>query len=92
MKIVIANDHGALELKNEIVVYLKSKGHEVVNLGVDSNASCDYPDMAEIAVKEYRKGGYDFGILLCGNGDRYIDFRQQDERREMRAAAECVRG
>ncbi len=68
MKIVIANDHGALELKNEIVVYLKSKGHEVVNLGVDSNASCDYPDMAEIAVKEYRKGGYDFGILLCGTG------------------------
>ncbi len=68
MKIVIANDHGAVDLKNEIVEYLKSKNYEIVNLGVDSADSCDYPDIARVAVNEYRKGGYEFGILLCGTG------------------------
>jgi len=28
----------------------------------------DYPDMALAACNEYKKGGYDFGIVLCGTG------------------------
>ena len=31
MKIGIANDHSAVDMKNEIVEYLKSLGYEVVN-------------------------------------------------------------
>jgi ribose 5-phosphate isomerase B len=68
MKIVIANDHGAVDLKKQIVEYLEKNGHTVINLGTDSGDSCDYPDMAELAAKEYFKGGYDFGVLLCGTG------------------------
>lgn len=68
MKIVIANDHGAVELKNEIVSYLQSEGHEVDNLGVDSPDSVDYPDMAKLAAERYLAGGYDFGVLCCGSG------------------------
>jgi ribose 5-phosphate isomerase B len=68
MKIVIANDHPAVALKKEIVAWLKSKGHEVVNLGVDVEDRVDYPDMAAAACYEFKKGGYDFGILLCGTG------------------------
>lgn len=68
MKIVIANDHGAVELKNEIVSYLRSKGHEVDNLGVDGPDSVDYPDMAKLAAERYLAGGYDFGVLCCGSG------------------------
>ncbi|MGL4369084.1 MAG: ribose 5-phosphate isomerase B [Spirochaetota bacterium] len=68
MKIVIANDHGAIDLKNELMTHLCAKGYDVVNLGVDSEGSVDYPDMAEKAAAEYVKGGYDFGILLCGTG------------------------
>ena len=29
MKLVIGNDHAAVELKNEIKAYLEEKGHEV---------------------------------------------------------------
>ena len=36
MKIGIANDHSAVDMKNEIVEYLESLGHEVVNYGTDS--------------------------------------------------------
>ncbi len=68
MRIVIANDHGAVALKEEIVAALRERGHEVANLGVDAEDSVDYPDMAKLAADEYKKGGYDFGILCCGSG------------------------
>jgi ribose 5-phosphate isomerase B len=68
MKIVIANDHGAVELKKSLLSWLREQGHEVVNLGVDVENRVDYPDMAAAACAEYKKGGYDFGILLCGTG------------------------
>jgi ribose 5-phosphate isomerase B len=68
MRIVIANDHGAVALKKELAAWLKAQGHEVVNLGVDVEDRVDYPDMAVAACTEYKKGGYDFGILLCGTG------------------------
>jgi ribose 5-phosphate isomerase B len=68
MRIVIANDHPAVAMKKEIAAWLKSRGHEVVNLGVDVEDRVDYPDMAAAACAEYKKGGYDFGILICGTG------------------------
>jgi ribose 5-phosphate isomerase B len=68
MRIVIANDHGAVALKKEILGHLAAAGHEVTNLGVDDETSVDYPDMAAAAAAEYKKGGYDFGILCCGSG------------------------
>jgi ribose 5-phosphate isomerase B len=68
MRIVIANDHPAVALKKEIAAWLKARGHEVVNLGVDVEDRVDYPDMAAAACAEYKKGGYDFGILICGTG------------------------
>jgi len=68
MRIVIANDHGAVALKKELAAWLKEQGHEVVNLGVDVEDRVDYPDITVAACAEYKKGGYDFGILLCGTG------------------------
>lgn len=68
MNILIANDHGAVELKKRIVLWLSQKGHMVKNLGVDSEEKVDYPDIASDAVKAFKRGGFDFGILLCGTG------------------------
>ncbi len=68
MRIVIANDHGAVALKQEIVTALRAAGHEVTNLGVDTEESVDYPDIARRAAAAYLAGGYDFGILCCGSG------------------------
>ena len=39
MKIGIGNDHSALELKAEIISFLKEKGHEVVDYGTNSSKS-----------------------------------------------------
>ena len=68
MNIVIANDHGAVELKKRLFQWLIKKGHLVKNMGVDTEDRVDYPDMAALAIKEFSKGSYDFGILLCGTG------------------------
>ena len=67
-RIVIASDHGAVDLKDEIVAFLTEKNFEVTDMGTRGSASVDYPDMALAACNEFKKGGYDIGILLCGTG------------------------
>ncbi len=67
-KIIIASDHGALSLKNEIISFLRAKDCDVKDMGVMSEVPVDYPDIAVLACNEFKKGGYDLGILLCGTG------------------------
>ena len=67
-KVVVANDHGAVELTAAIVEFLKNRGFEVNYLGTAENKSVDYPDMAELACTEFLKGDYEFGVLCCGTG------------------------
>jgi len=67
-KVIIASDHGAVALKSEIISFLKTKSYEIKDMGIQSEDSVDYPDIAVAACEEFKKGGYDFGILLCGTG------------------------
>ncbi|MBJ2355654.1 RpiB/LacA/LacB family sugar-phosphate isomerase [Sphaerochaeta sp. S2] len=66
--VVLANDHGAVELAKRLIGYLEKMGYTVNHLGVTSNDSVDYPDIAKEACLEYKKGEYEFGIVLCGTG------------------------
>jgi len=68
MKFVIANDHGAVEIKETLKTWLKEQGHEVTDLGAAEGESVDYPDKAVEACKEFMTGGYDHGIVCCGTG------------------------
>ena len=68
MKIAIACDHGALELKNELIPYLSAQGHDVEDFGTYTNASCDYPDYAAAAARAVANGECDRGIVLCTTG------------------------
>ena len=68
MKIAIACDHGALDLKNALIAYLESKNYEVVNFGTDTLDSCDYPDYCGAAAKAVADGRCDRGIGLCTTG------------------------
>jgi len=67
-KIIIGNDHGAIELKRRIEKYLTDRGHEVVNSGINEDEAVDYPDQAKDTCRQYLEGEFDFGILLCGTG------------------------
>lgn len=68
MRIVIGNDHAAVDLKNVIVEYLQEMGHEVVNFGVDTTASCNYPEIGARVGHAVVEEDYDCGILICGTG------------------------
>ncbi len=68
MKLVIGNDHAAVALKNEIKAYLEEKGHEVINVGTDSNESFDYARSALKAAKMVANKEVEGGILMCGTG------------------------
>ncbi len=68
MKIAIACDHGALNLKREVKKFLLDNGYEVVDFGTDSPASCDYPDYGLPAAEAVASGECDRGILMCSTG------------------------
>ena len=68
MKIAIACDHGALDLKLAVKEHLLEKGYEVSDFGTDSLASCDYPDFVAPAAKAVAAGECEKGIVLCSTG------------------------
>ena len=68
MKIVIGNDHAGVEFKNKIMQALRSKGHEIINVGTDTLDSVDYPDIAKEVSKKIINKEANFGILICGTG------------------------
>ncbi|MCH3960728.1 MAG: ribose 5-phosphate isomerase B [Solobacterium sp.] len=68
MKVGIANDHAAVEMKNEIVKYLASLGYEVINYGTDTNESVDYPVYGEKVANAVADHTVDLGVAICGTG------------------------
>ena len=68
MKIAIGNDHGAVDMKNHVMGWLKDNGYEVVNFGTDSTESTDYPIYAEKVARAVVSGECDRGVLICGTG------------------------
>lgn len=69
MKIAIGGDHAGFAYKEKLTVYLKSKGHEVMDFGPFSMESVDYPDFVHPVCDSIEKGVNDSGILICGSGN-----------------------
>jgi ribose 5-phosphate isomerase B len=73
MKIYLGSDHGGFNLKNQVKDYLHKKfadkGQDtVLDLGVFSNDSSDYPDMAREVSEKILENEGALGILFCGSG------------------------
>ena len=68
MRIAVACDHGGFVQKDAIVEHLKSLGHEVFDLGTNSEASVDYPDFADRAARMVSRGEAERAVLICGTG------------------------
>lgn len=66
--IAIACDHGGFDLKQEIIGYLKDKGVDFKDFGVDEKVSVDYPDYAKVACEAVLSGEATEAILICGTG------------------------
>jgi ribose 5-phosphate isomerase B len=69
MKIAIACDHGGYLLKEPIVTFLRSRGHEVLDLGAHQfDPKDDYPDFARYVGQAIQHGQAQRGIVVCGSG------------------------
>jgi ribose 5-phosphate isomerase B len=68
MKIAIASDHAAFELKAQLAEWLRGEGHEVADLGTNGPDSVDYPDYGARLAEHLATGQAERGIALCGSG------------------------
>ena len=68
MRVVLGSDHAGYELKQQILEYVKTLGHEVLDVGTHDNSSVDYPDFAEAVGTAVIDKKADRGILFCGSG------------------------
>ncbi len=69
MKIVVGCDHGAVELKAEVLkVLAEFKDIETEDVGTYNAESVDYPEIAEKVCGKVVSGEADRGIVLCGTG------------------------
>ena len=68
MRVAIASDHAALEMKAVLGQWLREAGHEVTDLGPMDASSVDYPDYGYKLAEEVASGRSDRGVALCGSG------------------------
>ena len=68
MRIAIASDHAAWELKAALADWLRGEGHEVADLGTNGPDSVDYPDYGYALAQAVADGSAERGVALCGSG------------------------
>lgn len=68
MTIAIATDHNGVNVKKEIIKFLKNRGYEILDLSEHNSSIDDYPDYAFVVGETIASKKADIGILLCGTG------------------------
>ena len=66
--VAIASDHTGIALRRALIALLRGRGLTVNDLGTDSTASVDYPDVAESVARPVARGEADAGIVIDGAG------------------------
>src|ERR1043166_1217730 len=68
LKIAVGSDHGGLDLKNQLLGYLQSRGYFVQDCGTHSKDAVDYPRIAYAVARLVAGGTCDCGVMVDGAG------------------------
>ena len=69
MRVAVAFDHRGVKLRPRLLEVLQELGHEIVDLGTDTDAvRVDYPDIALEVGDAIQHGRAERGVLVCGSG------------------------
>jgi ribose 5-phosphate isomerase B len=70
MRVYLGSDHAGYELKNRLVEWLKSAGHEPLDCGPHIyDAADDYPPFCLRAAERAAQDGEGLGIVVGGSGN-----------------------
>lgn len=69
MKIAIGSDHAGFRYKREIVAHLRAAGHDVTDLGTDSEQPVSYVTFIRPVAEAVAAGEFERGIVLGGSGN-----------------------
>lgn len=64
----VGADHAGFALKQDLVLHIEELGHEVEDLGTDSEEPADYPPICAAVARAVRDGRADRGVVLGGSG------------------------
>src|SRR5580700_7343201 len=68
MTVVVGSDHAGYHLKMAMGEFLRSLGHEVLDVGAYEEKASDYPDFADKVGRAVLDGKSERGVLICGSG------------------------
>ena len=68
MLIALGADHAGYRLKVAVAKHLADAGHDVLDLGTDSEASVDYPPFCAAVGRAVASGEADLGVVMGGSG------------------------
>ncbi len=69
MKLAIGADHAGFDLKAQVVPWLESSGHQVVDIGAHTlDPADDFPDFAAAVARSVIGNQAERGVMICGSG------------------------
>jgi len=67
-RVAIASDHTGVTLRRDLVGWLRGRGLDVADHGVDGSDPVDYPDVAALVARAVVRGEAEAGIVIDGAG------------------------
>jgi ribose 5-phosphate isomerase B len=68
ISIAIGSDHGGFQMKEVLKTFLVEQGHNIIDVGTDSEKACDYPDFAYAVASLVSSGKVERGIMIDSVG------------------------
>lgn len=68
MRIALGSDHGGYTLKEQLSLKLRSRSHQVIDVGTSSDEAVDYPVFARRVAEAVASGDCERGIMVDGAG------------------------
>jgi ribose 5-phosphate isomerase B len=69
VRVAASFDHRGVKLRDAVLEEISALGHELIDLGTDTDAvRIDYPDKAREVGEAIQAGDADRGVLVCGSG------------------------
>ncbi len=68
MRIAVGSDHRGYPIRGKLIELLERLGHQVIDVGSDTEEPVDYPDIAAMVAGKVSRHDVERGILICGTG------------------------